>query len=222
MSAPKPASSIREEIKEDLLKAFKDILIKYLDDRTFNENKVKRWINNILEDAKNYFINKYPNYDLFLQCNIYEKNVYFRGHNYSISVVDTDLCDNVSFGGENLYSVLYFLAFKSYNLSYSLNEYEDEIIRKGNDILMKYLEDRKFDYDKCTNYNYNIDDEHCNFILEKEKYSRCHFISEIFQNPIKGKFFYNYFCHGKNIYSKIIQTYSNDSLTCYHYVFFFK
>ena len=53
MSAPKPAS-IKEEIKEDLLKAFKDILIKYLDDRTFNENKVKRWINNILEDAKNY------------------------------------------------------------------------------------------------------------------------------------------------------------------------
>ncbi len=58
---------------------------------------------------------------------------------------------------------------------------------------MKYLEDRKFDYDKCANYIYNIDNEHCNFILEKEKYSRCHFISEIFQNPIKGKFFYNYF-----------------------------
>ena len=61
----------------DLKKAYKEILEKYMDDRDFNENKILNWVNNILIDAKDYFIKKYPNYDLFLYCYACPKNVFF-------------------------------------------------------------------------------------------------------------------------------------------------
>ena len=48
------------------------------------------------------------------------------------------------------------------------------------------------------------------------------FLNEIYQNPIKSKFYFKYLSYGKDIYSKIMQTYVNDSLKCYHYTFFFK
>ena len=117
---------------------------------------------------------------------------------------------------------MYFNLNSRYKLNYSLEEYENEIIQKGNDILIKYLEERKFNYDKCYNYNKDINNEHCNFIVEKENKCRCYILNEIYKNPIQNKYYFKYLIHGKEIYSKIIQTYSNDSLTCCHYVFFFK
>ena len=57
---------INKEINSGLLKIYKDILINYLDDRSCKEDKVKIWAINILEEAKEYFIKKYANYNLFL------------------------------------------------------------------------------------------------------------------------------------------------------------
>ena len=47
-------------------------------------------------------------------------------------------------------------------------------------------------------------------------------INKIYKKPIDGKYFYKYLCHGKNIYSKIIQTYENEYLQCVLFAFFFK
>ena len=57
-------------------------------------------------------------------------------------------------------SVLYYFFYKKTNLSYSIEEIETEIIQKGNEILGKFLDERKYDYDKIQNYNQNINDEH--------------------------------------------------------------
>ena len=225
MSTPAPANSttsIKEEISNDLAKKYKEILIKYLDDRPFKEDKVKLWMNNILMDAKEYFIKKYPNYDLFLYNYICARNVYFRSKSTSISLVNSDWCDSSDFLSDNLYGVLYYFFYKKTNLSYSIEESEAEIIQKGNELLGKFLDERKYDYDKVQNYNQNINDEHINFILSKEKYCRCFCINEIYQNPIQNKYYFNYISHGKSIYSKIFQTYVNDSLISCHILFFFK
>ena len=59
MTAPtavNSTTSIKEEIRNDLKKKYKEILIKHLDDRPFKEDKVKLWMNDILMDAKEYFI----------------------------------------------------------------------------------------------------------------------------------------------------------------------
>ena len=114
-----------------------------------------------------------------------------------------------------------FFFFKHYNLDYSLEGSECDIIRKGNEILSKNLENRKYVLEKIKQYNSDINNEHINYILEKVNKLRCFTLNRIFQNPIK-RYYYNYLIHGKEIYSKIFQTYSNDSLTCYHEVFFFK
>ena len=139
-------------------------------------------------------------------------------------MVDSDCCDITEFKSDTLYSILYFLCYKKTNLSYSIEENEAEIIQKGNEILGKFLDERKYDYDKVQNYNKNINDEHIDFILKKakEKNCRCFFVSEIYQKPIQNKYFFKYISHGKSICSKIFQTYVNDSLISCHTLFFFK
>jgi len=215
-------SSIKFKINEDLLKAYKDILIKHLDERALKEDKVNSWMDNILEEAKEYFIKKYPNYDLFLYIYICPNNVFFMSYNSSISLIDSDWSNFVDLQTDYLYSILHFFYYKHFNLSYTLENCENEIIQKGNELLAKYLEGRKYNYDKINIYSQSINNEHADFILKKEKGLRAFFLNEIYQNPIQNKFYFKYLSYGKEYYSKIFQTYVNDSLTCFHYVFLFK
>ena len=202
-------------------KEYKQILINYLDEREFKDEKIKLWVNNILNEAKNYFTRKYMDYDLYLFCLVSEKGVFFRQNTMYAGIQDTDKSSFVDFETNSLYVVLNFFFFEHYNLSYSIEENESEIIRFGQEILNKYLEDKKFETNKIMEYNSIINNEHANFILKKENNLRCFILNRIFKNPVK-RYYYKYLVHGKEIYSKIFQGYSNDSLTCGHEVFFFK
>ena len=226
-SIPVNAENIitKDIILEDLKKAYKDILSKYLDEREYKENKIKSWIDNILSDAKDYFIKKYPNYDIFLHVFVKTRNINYRSNHNVIYSKKTDDYDSTSFITDHLYSIIYFFFFQKKDLTFTVKDYESEIMQKGNDIMIKYLEDRKYDEDKIKEYNININKEHIDFILEKKenkKFFRCYCLNEIFKVPIKGKYVYKSLCYGKNIYSKICQSYANDSLICFHHLFFFK
>ena len=212
---------INKQINEDLKKEYKIILEKHLKGRVLKEDKINSWMDNILIEAKEYFIKKYPDYDLFLFVYTCPKNICFYGYNYSISVIDIDWCDSVNLSTDDLFSNLYFFFYKKHNLDYQIENYENEIIQKGGDILKKYLQDRNYG-EECPKYNEYINNEYCDFILDKDNNVRCYFLSHIYQNPIKGKYYFKYLSHGKSIYSKYVQTYENDSLACCHYLFFFK
>ena len=179
-------------------------------------------MNNILIETKEYFNKKYPDYDLFLYIYVCQKNVYFSSKYTTISILNSDWISSINFQTYYLFSVLYYFFYKCVNLNYSLDEYENEIIQKGNELLSKYLDERKYNPDKIVNYSKNINDEHVDFILNKEKCLRCFLLNEIYVNPIKGKFYFKYLSYGKEIYMRLFQTYTNDSLTSYHIVFFFK
>ena len=53
-------------------------------------------------------------------------------------IQDTDKSSFVDFETDSLYVVLNFFFFEHYNLSYSIEENESEIIRFGQEILNKY------------------------------------------------------------------------------------
>ena len=82
---PGNMNSIKDQIGKDLNEKYKEILKKHLDDRRFNIDKIYAWINNILEDAKEYFIKKYIDYNLFLYCYICPKSLTFRSNYTTIS-----------------------------------------------------------------------------------------------------------------------------------------
>ena len=141
----------------------------------------------------------------------------------SISNHNTDLNCYVVFSTDTIYSRINYFCYKHVELNYYPEKYENEIIQKGNEIMRKYLQGKKTFEEECDDYNNDINSEHINFILSKEKnILRCYFINEIFQNPIQGKYYFKYLSYGKQLYSKIFQTYENDSLISYHSVFFFK
>ena len=67
METPKPAEkspeeSMKDKISNDLKKEFKEIIEKHWDGREYIDEKIKTWVNNILIEAKEYFIKKYPDY----------------------------------------------------------------------------------------------------------------------------------------------------------------
>ena len=221
MEAPKPIN-LRDEINKDLSQAFNEILIKHLDDRNFNEEKIKIWTNNILNEAKEYFRLKYSDYDLFLLNFIYPTNIFYSSNATSICIEETDLYFVVTFQSAYLYCCLYYFFYKKYTLTYNIDDYESEIIQKGYEILGKFLDERKYDKDKVLNYINNINSDITKYILEKEQYLRCLCITEIYENPIKGKYFFKYLSHGKQIYSKIFLNYINESLICCLSIYFFK
>ena len=215
-------NSIKDQIGKDLNEKYKEILIKHLDDRRFNIDKIYAWINNILEDAKEYFIKKYNDYNLFLYCYICPKSLTFRSNYTTISNKKNDSPGSVNFSSESIYCVLYYFYYLNKNLNYSLDDFENELIIKCNKIFSKHLDERKFDYEKIINYNKNINDEYVNFILSKNNTLRCFCLNEIYKNPISDIYCFKFLSYGKNIYSKLIQTYTNDSLTACNYLFFFK
>ena len=198
--------SEKEIIKLDITEKFKELLKIHLEGRTFKEEKIKSWLNNILEDAKDYFVKKYTNYDIFLFVHISSKDLYYRSNADAILVNNSDAHDFVDYYNDYFYCILRFIFYKHYDLDYSIENYEDEIIQKTNEILKKYLEDRKFIKENAEKNNLNINSEIANFILDKEKYLRIFTINKIYKKPLSGKkYFFKYYSYGKNIYSKIIK-----------------
>ena len=147
-------TTIIDQIESDLKEYYKKILIKHLDDRVIKEDKIKSWMNNILIEAQEYFIKKYPNYDLFLNIYVCPLNISFYADSTSISIKKTDFDFYIYLKTDYLFNILYFF-YKYYNLTYDQDEY-DEIIQKGNEIIEKYLEGKKFIYKKLSNYNNGI------------------------------------------------------------------
>ena len=58
MLAAPPSSELpkNKQMTNDLKEEYKNILEKHLDGRTIKEDKITSWMNNILEDAKEYFV----------------------------------------------------------------------------------------------------------------------------------------------------------------------
>ena len=86
---------INKQIGNDLKNEYKAILEKHLSERVIKEDKINSWMDNILSDAKEYFIKKYSDYDLFLFCFACPRNVYLYSNSYSLSVVNIDWCDSI-------------------------------------------------------------------------------------------------------------------------------
>ena len=115
MEAPNPINSEqtkKEEMKNDLKNSFKNILEKYLDEREIKDEKMNNWMNNILIDAKEYFIKKYPNFNIFIQVYVKPRNINFRSNINVIYFENSDDYDSTSFTTNYLYSIIYFFFFK--------------------------------------------------------------------------------------------------------------
>ena len=111
MEAPDPIGSgqtKKEEMINDLKNSFKNILEKYLDDREIKDEKMNNWMNNILIDAKEYFIKKYPNFNIFIQVYVKPRNIFFNSNTNVLYSKNSDDYDYTSIKTDYLYSIIYF------------------------------------------------------------------------------------------------------------------
>ena len=117
MAAPPPSqfktSEIaldKEQIKLDLINKYREILKIHLEGRTFKVDKIKSWLNNILIDAKEYFIQKYQNYDLFLFTQMRPQTLVYRSNSSGILYNITDSYYFVDYENADFYCVLSFFS----------------------------------------------------------------------------------------------------------------
>jgi hypothetical protein len=220
MDAPKPIIE-KDTIFNDLKEKYAEILFKYLDEREFKEDKVIVWIDNILKDAQEYFIKNFQNYDLFLFCSVCDNDLIYRTNHFSIYLNESDDYGLVELETGKLYGILYFFFYKHNEFSYDILKYESLIINKGNKILLDKLNDQKYDFEKANDLNKIINKEHSDYILTLENNAKVYLLYEIYENPVSN-YIFKFISYGKDIHSKIIQTFCNEYLTCNHYVFFFK
>ena len=180
MEAAKTTNKTPREIMIDNLKInYEKILIKYLDGRSYNENKIKNWIDNILSHAKDFSIKNYPDYDIFLYCFIAQKNICFYSNDGNISITKTDWSGIAIFRSDNINCELRFFIYKHYTLDYSINSFESEIFTKGNELMIINLEDNKYNTEKNDSYIKKINNEHVDYIVSLNNKLRCYVVSYI-------------------------------------------
>ena len=80
------ASPDKNQIVSDVRSKYEEILKLNLEGRIFKEDLIKSWLDNILNDAKDYFINKYPDYDIFLFTQLIPKSITYRSNSSKIAV----------------------------------------------------------------------------------------------------------------------------------------
>ena len=131
MEAPVPDINNKINIINDLKEQYSNILTKYLVDRVYNENSVKKWTNDILLEAKEYFIQKYSDYNLYLYCLISEAKTPFSQDYSCIFNGSNDIMSWVDFKNDSITCVLSIMIFKINNLDDSINDFESNIIKKG-------------------------------------------------------------------------------------------
>ena len=167
MEAPVPDINNKINIINDLKEQYSKILTKYLVDRVYNENSVKKWTNDILLEAKEYFIEKYSDYNLYLYCLISEAKTPFSQDYSCIFNGSNDIMSWVDFKNDSITCVLSIMIFKINNLDDPTNDFESNIIKKGNEIIIKYMENRKFSPTHNITLINNITKEHNDLLLKK-------------------------------------------------------
>ena len=204
---------IEKEIKE----ISENILIKYLDGRKYEKEKIPKWTELILHDLSKELKKKYPEYAYGIFFYISEKTSYVSSSK-SVLYPKTDLNILQIFNTTDFYSELRVFANKKYTPRKDFNEnITPTDVMKINTKLKDILENKTYKSDMCSNYIENIVNEVNNILIERTNRPCSFHVCFINKLPIKDIYF-NYIFYNIE-HMPLYFSYSNDSLSCILYIF---
>ena len=207
----------KSEIEKEMKEICSNILIKHLDGRPYEKDKLPKWTELILNDVSIELKKKYPDYGYGIIFYISDKTNYVSSSK-SVLYPKTDLNFLQVFNTKDFYSEIRVFANKKYTprKDFLKNISPTEIL-KINNILKDILECRSYKSDKCNNYMENIVNDINSVLIERTNrpcsFHAC-FINKL---PIKNIYF-NYIFNDLD-YMPLFFTYANDSLSCIVYLF---
>ena len=207
----------KSEIEKDMKEICNSILVKHLDDRPYEKDKLQKWAELILNDTSRELKKKYPEYGYGIIFYISDKTNYVSSSK-SVLYPKTDLNFLQVFNTKDFYSEVRVFANKKYTprKDFLKNISPSEII-KINNILKDILECRSYKSDKCNNYLENIVNDINGVLIERTNRPCSFHVCFINKLPIKNIYF-NYIFNDLD-YMPFFFTYANDSLSCIVYLF---
>ena len=207
----------KEEIEKDMKEIAKSILIKHLDGRKYEKEKLPKWTELILNDITSELRKKYSEYAYGIVFYISDKTNYVSSSK-SVLYPKTDLNFLQVFNTSDFYSEVRVFANRKYNprKDFAQNISPTEIM-KINNKLKEILENKSYKSDMCNNYIENIVNDVNNILIERTNRPCSFHVCFINKVPVKD-IYYNYLFHNLE-YLPFYFSYTNDSLSCILYLF---
>ena len=207
----------KTEVEKDMKEICNNILIKHLDGRPYEKDKLPKWSELILSDTANELKKKYSEYGYGIIFYISDKTNYVSSSK-SVLYPKTDLNFLQVYNSKDFYSEIRVFANKKYNPRKDfMKNISPTDVMKINDTLKNILECRSYKSDKCNNYIENIVNDVNNILIERKNRPCSFHVCFINKLPIKNIYF-NYIFNDLD-YMPLFFTYANDSLSCIVYLF---
>lgn len=205
------------ELEKEMKEIAKNILIKHLDGRKYEKEKLPKWTELILNDTSLELRKKYPEYAYGIVFYISDKTNYVSSSK-SVLYPKTDLNFLQVFNTSDFYSEVRVFANRKYNPRKDFNEnITPTDIMKINNKLKEILENKNYKSDMCNIYIENIVNEVNNILIERTNRPCSFHVCFINKVPVKD-IYYNYLFYNLD-YMPFYFSYSNDSLSCILYLF---
>ena len=207
----------KEELEKDMKEIAKSILIKHLDGRKYEKEKLPKWTELILHDTSFELRKKYPEYAYGIVFFISDKTNYVSSSK-SVLYPKSDLNFLQVYNSKDFYSEIRVFANKKYNprKDFMKNISPTEIM-KINDTLKNILECRSYKSDKCNNYIENIVNDVNSILIERTNRPCSFHVCFINKLPVKHIYF-NYTFVDLD-YMPFFFSYANYSLSSILYLF---
>ena len=207
----------KNELEKDMKEICNNILIKHLDGRPYEKDKLPKWSELILNDTSNELKKKYPEYGYGIIFYISDKTNYVSSSK-SVLYPKTDLNFLQVYNSKDFYSEVRVFANKKYNPRKDfMKNISPTDIMKINDTLKNILECRSYKSDKCNNYIENIVNDVNSILIERTNRPCSFHVCFINKLPVKHIYF-NYTFVDLD-YMPFFFTYANDSLSSILYLF---
>ena len=203
-----PSMSQKEIMKINIKKECKKILEKYFEGREYDEDKVNLWKEYSLEEITNYLNSNYKDFGFIISLIVINTTA-CGGQCIPVERKNTD--DNLieCFDTKGMRSQINIQFFKIYKSEIRhIENINETILLKMNDILINKLENKKYSYEIATKGLEEIVVDINKFLLERKPLPCSYAICYLSKKPMKFKFTYKVI----NLkYIPIMTTYSNDS-----------
>jgi hypothetical protein len=206
-----PVMSQKDIMITNIRKECKKILEKYFDGREYDENKVNLWKEYALEEVNSFLKSNYADFG-FLILLFVMKLGKARIDDGQIQRNDTDSAFTEKIQTKTMWVAMTIQFYKLYKAEKNhIENIEESIFLKMNDIITNKLENEKFSYDIINIKSNEIVDDMNNFLLDRKiKKKPCSYLAcYIMEKPMNFKFDYKII----NLkYMPLMVSYSNNSL----------
>ena len=208
----------KEEREKEIGRKEKDLLEKYFDGRKYEEEKIKKWSNSILEEMSEFLSTKYPSFGSGCFLFVTEPSVNYSANRQSIYVQKTDSSVTEIYKSNTLRASLRVYITKLKNQKFDVENFNIDYLLKANKIFSDSFEGRAFSDKNLDKYIENAVTDINTYLLKFDELGHSFHQGFVFKNNSeKMQFFYKF---GKMKYFPYCSSYSNDNLVAHLFLFF--